>query len=62
MSKGTSDVRNYVGLHLRKPGACPRGVKEKAGKSEKLRWHPGMSKAINKLSGDVTGGGRENWD
>jgi hypothetical protein len=62
MSKGISDVRDCVGLQMRKLGICRRGVKEKAEKSEKYPWHPGMSKTINKLAGHVAGGGRENWD
>ena len=62
MCNEISSVRSYVGLQVRKPGACRRGVREKAGNSEKRPWQAGMSKGMKRLAGYVAAGGGDNWD
>ncbi len=62
MSSLISDVRSYVPLQVTELGKSQRLSNEKAGKSEKRPWQPGMYQEMNSLAGYVDRGGRENWD
>jgi hypothetical protein len=62
MCKAISDVRGYVGLQGEEARRLPARREGKAGKSEKRRWQPGMSKGMKGLAGYVASGGRDNWD
>jgi hypothetical protein len=62
MSKLISHVRGYVPLHVTDTSGYTQIPDEKARKSEKHAWHPGMYKGMNRLAGYMACRDRDDWD
>jgi hypothetical protein len=62
MSKGMSHVRSYVPLQATGASGYRQIPNEKARKTEKHQWYPGMSKGMNRLAGYMACRDRDNWD
>ena len=62
MSKRMSEVRSYVPLPVTQASGYTRIPDEKARKTGKHWWYPGMCKGMNSLAGYVACRDRDNWD